>query len=292
MVKREHPNATRLENVRQLLALFKPIIDDSSKLKWRPSDGFWLLLCRCMIRRQFESMETVVKLVNGEDAHAALPLLRAACEEFIWLSYLRSIEEHVCEQIILHKSQLEIAASLRAQTIAAGKKQMIEFGFTPEFLDSVSANKHTAQRELRSIGLSLGWNLSGKRYLPSARFIAEKTNEAALYDLIYHATSKAVHFTVTELLRRAWGNASEVLIGSAEMNAYWADFSLYWGWKLFFLTFAQVAEVLEKNKTPLIDFENNELLLPLVKKFIAPGQVPIITPEELNLRPPPSRSQI
>ncbi len=43
-----------LENIKQLMDLLRPVVDHASKLTWKVSDGFWLLVCRCVLRRQFD----------------------------------------------------------------------------------------------------------------------------------------------------------------------------------------------------------------------------------------------
>jgi hypothetical protein len=71
------------ENINQLLNLFRPIIEALSKVAWKPPDGFWSLLCRCVVRRQFDALEAILNLTHRREGHASVPLLRPACEEFL-----------------------------------------------------------------------------------------------------------------------------------------------------------------------------------------------------------------
>jgi len=50
-----------------------------------------------------------------------------------------------------------------------------------------------------------------------------------MYEFLYHASSRVVHFSVPELMRRIWGRPGEMTIASNLYEKYWADFSLYWG---------------------------------------------------------------
>jgi hypothetical protein len=118
------------ENISQLLNVFRPIIDDLSKLVWKSSDGFWSLLCRCVLRRQFDALEAIVNLARRREGHASVPLLRPACEEFLWIKYLRTLEPVIRETIVLQKSQIEIADTVEAQRLYAGDETMKQFGFT------------------------------------------------------------------------------------------------------------------------------------------------------------------
>ncbi len=89
------------ENISQLLNLFRPIVDDLSKLVWKSSDGFWALLCRCVLRRQFDALEAIVDLTHRREGHSSVPLLRPACEEFLWIKYLRTLDPAIREAIVL-----------------------------------------------------------------------------------------------------------------------------------------------------------------------------------------------
>jgi len=195
-----------LETIKRLLDLFRPIVDDASKLTWKASDGFWLLVCRCVLRRQFDALDATVNLVSRHEAHSAVPLLRPACEEFLWVKYLRSLEPELREVVVLQKSQIETADTVDAQRAYAGDKLMEDFGFTTAFMDAVRESRQLAQQELKVIKKVLKWPPKPE-FLPSVNFLAKVTDEKELYDLIYHATSRTVHFTVSELLRRAWGDA-------------------------------------------------------------------------------------
>ena len=86
-----------LENISQLLDVFRPIVDDLSTLVWKASDGFWLLLCRCVLRRQFDALEAIVNLAHRREGHSSVPLLRPACEEFLWIKYLRTLDPEIRE---------------------------------------------------------------------------------------------------------------------------------------------------------------------------------------------------
>jgi len=275
----------RLKNIKQLMHLVRPVIDQVSILSWKASDGFWLLVCRCVLRRQFDALGAMVSMVSRGEAHASVPLLRPACEEFLWIKYLQTVKSELREEIVLQKSLIETADSLDAQRAYAGDGTMKELGFTTRFLDGFIEYRQIAQSKLKTAKKQLNWPRRPE-LLPSTRYLARVTNEMELYDLIYHATSRTVHFTVSELLRWAWGDAKEVTISSRHMNEYWAIFSLYWGWRLFFFTFAQIAEAFESAGVFLQDFSDEALFESLMSEFASLGMVPIITSHEMNLHIP------
>lgn len=50
-----------------------------------------------------------------------------------------------------------------------------------------------------------------------------------MYDRIYYATSRTVHFNVIELLRRTWFKKGEpISVTSNHYERYWASFALAW----------------------------------------------------------------
>ena len=93
-------------------------------------------------------------------------------------------------------------------------------------------------RSLRRLARELDWPQREGRgaRLPSIKWVAKQTGELETYEFIYHATSRFVHFSITELLRRAWGNPGTISINSEQFQDYWGHFALYWGLKLFINT--------------------------------------------------------
>lgn len=70
------------------------------------------------------------------------------------------------------------------------------------------------------------------------------------------------------------------------MQGYWAKFSLYWGWRLFFFTFAEIVQAFESEGIELPDIADEARFDSLMKEFVAPGMMPIITPVEMNMHIP------
>src|SRR4026209_1097480 len=107
------------------------------------------------------------------------------------------------------------------------------WGFTPELVARYTQQRVEAERTLRQISADNGWNLGRGKYFPSMAALSRKTNSLDIYRLLYHATSRSVHFSGSELLRRAWGDAKSITISYQHQNDYWSLFALTWGWQLF-----------------------------------------------------------
>jgi hypothetical protein len=55
---------------------------------------------------------------------------------------------------------------------------------------------------LENVGSALGWKTSGTTFkFPSTKELAVTVGQRELYELIYEATSRSVHFSVFEVLR-------------------------------------------------------------------------------------------
>src|SRR5258706_5653997 len=232
-------------NGRKLLDSTEPFVDAATQLKWKPADGFLPLILRATIRRQFDCLASTVELVNLFRGYAAAPLLRPACEEFIWTKYLLKLDAEVAERLIKAVAQSELLASLDAQDNYAGRKVSNQLGLT-KYLRSMQRRSGQLRSEFRSLGVELDW---GKREVeagrpPAVALLAKKTGETRLYKLLYHASSRFVHFSPSELLRRTWGKSGDVSIRSTHFGKYWAAFTLHWGAYVFSHTVGNIAEAI------------------------------------------------
>ena len=78
-------------SARALLGCLLPWIEEVSVRDWKEASGFAPVLRRSVLRRQFEALEVTVDLVESERGFAAVPLVRPACEEVLWLRYLEQL---------------------------------------------------------------------------------------------------------------------------------------------------------------------------------------------------------
>jgi hypothetical protein len=285
-------DAEVLANTRELLKIYAEVVDSVSTLKkWtRRSGGWWAVLLRCVLRRQYENMDTVVDLVERGRGHCCVSLLRSACEELLWLKFLKTISTRDRELIIQAKVNIEVGDSIHAQHAYLGDAGMKEIGFSPEFIAGARKNREHMRQEMKTVGKRLGWK-TGRRLFPTAAYIAGMVGEKELYDLIYHATSRTVHFNVSELFRRAWGNDDELKITSDDMNRYWSRFALFWGTYVLAMTSAEILEEFSEDEWSMGESAevNLKALESLLEKTSKSGYVPIITAQELNLHISPER---
>ena len=272
----------RVRLTKELLDGFGPSIKALAVLEWAGKDGVWTIVMRAALVRQYEALQTILDLVQSKRAHVCVPLLRPAVEEHLWIAFLQTLKSEDREQFLLAKSQVETFQTLEAQWNDAGADAMIGMGFSQSFFDEMRDSSERSKKTLKEIGTRLGWNL-GSKSVPSTWFVAQQTGNESLYSLIYHATSRTVHFTVAELLRRGWGNSSRVVIGSEMMDGYWAQFSLYWGGRIFALTFLGLVDEFVRLDVEIDLGDEGETIDVAIRRFVKTGSIRIITPEEMNL---------
>lgn len=269
--------ATTRHGVEEVLTALRPFVEAASKVSWTPTDGYRDLVLRAALCRQFECLEVISQLTAEGKGYAAGPLLRPSCEEYIWSKYLLSLDRSIAERLLACFASREILENLRAQDDYAGREVTEELGLLP-YLEGSRQRKAGVRKALEQLADELGWPNQDPNPVarPSMRWLAKQTGERKTYEFIYHATSRFVHFGVTELLRRAWGTPESVSVSSAHFRDYWAHFSLYWGLNLFLNTTSTVAPVLEVQA----DLDEDTLLA-AAQRIADVGAVPIITAEEL-----------
>lgn len=264
-------------SVENLLNAVSPAVQAISKYEWT-DQKFLPLINRAVVRRQFDSLSATIALTKSNHGFAAACLVRPAYEEYIWLNYLNTMEESQAERLLKLLGSHEVCDHVKAQENYAGASVMNDLGFTRAFVRARQAGHKTVKSELHQLGKELGW--PSRDLVPSVSFLAKATKNTDMYNFIYHATSRFVHFSVSELLRRAWGasDAITIDINSTNFSGYWTSFSLYWNVLIFLETFgsAQLFEQAELN----ID---RDAVMEAAKAIGDFGMVPIITPEELNL---------
>lgn len=235
---------------------------------------YYEIVQRAAITRQREALDALVNLCETGHSAFAVCLLRPAYEELVWLEYLNKHSD-IANDLLVKTVRHGIAESLKAQDEYLGRKEMRRLGFSMRFLKFHLANEQTLKMALRHLGSRLGWRNGA--YSPSFAFLSRQVGREKEYSYIYHATSRFVHFSPHELVRRAWGNPTEVTIGSAHFVGYWSAFSLHWGLRIYINTCLACSELIgSKEEGPEI-YEELEKLL---SDYLPP--VPIITNEELE----------
>lgn len=146
--------------------------------------------------------------------------LRGICEDLIAFSFLNDLAA---------ADRVEALQLLMSANIAEGVSAQSAF-FTAmrpwqPVVQPPKVKKDTDQK-LRALSAKLGW--SGRKAWPSVWHMAKATSLHELYNYLYSATSKWVHFSPQILLRMGWGGTPEDVGGHTEWVFSTKHFSLYY----------------------------------------------------------------
>src|SRR5260370_37281965 len=236
--------------VKEFLLVTKPIADHISYIAWKESDGCVPFIFRGVLERQCESISSIVEMSGTERGYSVVSLLRPACEELIWIRYLKHIGLKDANELLRLMAVTEVGKTLEAQLEFVGPDTMNSLGFTPTFLSEQSASVLEAEKRLHVLDKRLNWHVKKKGQIPSVFFLAKATNNLELYKFLYHSTSKFVHFSVHELMRRVWGRPGALSISSDTYAKYWSAFSLRWGLHLYLETLVEALDWIEPEAGP------------------------------------------
>ena len=269
--------------VSDLVGVTNDLVDTISRSKWLP-EKLLDLTARAVLVRQHEGLQSMLLLMRHERGYAAVPLLRPACDELIWLRYLHTLPIEDANRLLNLRANQEMGRSIAAQQQFAGSKDMRGLGFGKAFVRHSNRVLRLVEAEMVALSHTYGWDIRTTGTVersdgPGTPFMARATKTEPLYNFLFSATSRSVHFSLSELLRRAWGApGGEVSITSAHFTNYWSRFCLYWGSYLFIGTLAEAV--------PLIEGDIDEVLpedryMKAVEAIGNHGKVPAITVDEL-----------
>ena len=269
-----------VEGCQQLLDITNEWILAATTVAWRPTYGdhsrgeFFKLSVLAIVTKQSESLQVILSLAATTKGFSAVPLLRAMFEELIWIRFLATLSPSAQGTIIADLASTGLSEALDAQD-AYGVPNL-DFG--NKFRGRVSASSTAAKAELRGIFIAQGFTLRRDSTTPSVAQLAKKVDLETTYKFLYHATSRAVHFSVPELLRRVWGRPGSMRVSSDTFEGYWSAFALYWGGWLYSLTFIESLLILQE---PDFAAEKALKVQAAALKIKSHGAIPLLTKEEV-----------
>lgn len=166
------------------------------------------IAARAALLEHLERIDAAVVLYPLGLLHQTLAMVRPALDSMIWLRYLTSVQpESVRDQLVTALGEAELIATLDAEQQYAGKKPMTALGFPASFVNDMRRYRRDALARLRRLAGELGspaLDDATATPIPSSAWIAQRADRPRTYARTFAATSKAVHFSASELLRRAW----------------------------------------------------------------------------------------
>lgn len=215
-----------------------------------------------------------------ESAFFRLPGLRSICEDLITINYLTNLDVKERDEIIILLSSQELFESIIVQENFFQKYNPAQILVPSDLIPAVERekinNKHKKTKEPNSQYISL----------PSVFKMAKDYGFEDLYKYLYHASSKAVHFSVDTLLKMGWGNIdkdTDVIEGKSSYknyHLYYHDFSIFYA-SYIFLKQTHVFKSIIPISTELIDGVNV-----LMKKNENIDWPELTTFDQLNIKEP------
>jgi hypothetical protein len=192
----------------------------------------------------------------------------------IWLEYL---DRHLSDPnaFVILMGAHEIAEQLKAQNEYVGMRVMRDLGFTQRMVKASKAKDRNVQARIREVAREAGWDIS-RGLFPTMFFMAKKVDRLKEFQFLYSATSRFVHFSPQELMRRAWGRPGALKLSSETFGGYWETFAIYWGFRIFLNLLIHCHDLLTSIDETGSKYEEMHEWL---KEF---RPVPIITREELE----------
>ncbi|MEU8360450.1 DUF5677 domain-containing protein [Nonomuraea sp. NPDC048882] len=274
------------ELVEKALVFMRPYLD----ITWRDgTDDPRKMAAAFCVNRQVDGIKAAITLARTGLGHVSAPFIRPACEDFFWLSYLEMLDAQIAKRLVLAMAVRDGARDVIAQQQYSGKKAMTRLGFPAKFVKYSFERKMRSEAALKELSKVLGWPNAEDSALPPTAWVAAQTGNSRLYDFLYSATSRAVHFSVGEAARRAWSHpqGGDLQNSAMDFNSvnhlnYRTDFSLYWCCHLLVLALPTAISCLEAD----IDGTDTKLLeeyTEAIKKLAEHGSVPVTLPSEFNL---------
>jgi len=253
-------------------------------LEWVAVESdFRLLAVNTSLRRQLESIQAAVMLCQQGLGHLAVAFVRASLEDVMYLGFFVSLDREDSQHLFKTMGTWDHLRSLLAQREYVGDEAMHTLWYSQEFLNWAELLKDQTRSELKQLQKKYRW--SGG-ILPAGDWIAERSGHGDLYGYLHAATSRALHFSAGEILRRGWGEPSgKVITDKPEFREHLAAFALDQLWRLFLDTLKAAEPLIEAaglSSDPALDFEE---MKPILDRLLAIGRVPLVHAHEWNLTP-------
>jgi hypothetical protein len=226
----------------------------------------------------FEFNFYITKIRNEENSFYYLSFLRGMCEDLISLKFLLNFKLEERDKFLYNYSQYLLFTSMQSQTNFFEAEKLIQPLVNPKNLKDLI---ETSEQNVKSFWASHGHNKD--KIFPGVEHMAIDSKLKVLYDFLYHATSRTVHFSPNVLLRTGWYDkkGGPVIFSIKNFSHYYYYFNIYFGTYLFILYAKSFRKELKLDKNFFGLIKDLDTLLK--NNYEAPE---IVTFEEMNLQRP------
>lgn len=282
--KDEADGETRLAAVEAWIKVQKQavVIGD---LTW---DAAWLDVRRVavnyILRRQFEALDATVVLARAGLGHLAVGFVRPALDELLWMLWVKDLSRDDAQGLLMAMGRFDAIRSLLAQRAHVGDDTMQQLWYPIALLDDQERQHAPVKNVLKKFQKRFNWSGGA---VPNASWVAEQSGHKDLYDYLHAATSRALHFSMGEVMRNSWGEPGGKLVTvKPEFREYRTDFALYQLPVLFLQTAIACADFFaDAGITECEDESLYEQVGSVADALGRFGHVPLVHAHEWNLTP-------
>jgi hypothetical protein len=273
------------ERLKPIFESIKPQCDSLIIENFDTKEKAFICLLKAAFAKNYEFNCLCNQLEKVEQFFYIMPSLRGICEDLIAIKYMK-------EHIKVERNKLiSIQTEKRTLEGTIVQKSFFEENRPGQIILEIR-NAHvrvdTLSQQIKEILVKNG--LKGDKEFPSVAQMATDTKLIKLYNYMYYATSKTVHFEPGLLLRLGWSDSLESKVftfSTKNFTRYHADFCSYYAAYLF-IEFYQafkkdlgLAILFKKEIEAMQEILADELRMP-----------EIVTFEECNVKPPSIITQI
>jgi hypothetical protein len=162
----------------------------------------------------------------------------------------------------------------------AGLDVLVKLGFPARFVQWADVYVDKVKSDFSDLGDQLGW--PKRKRPPSTDWIADQVGDRRTYDYLFAASSRVVHFSAGEAFRNTWWDTKMRLHLAEERQNHQYAFALRWLILTALKTFINTFAIMESFSGIELD---EDALLDAARRYNELGSVPLVIPEEFNLRP-------
>jgi len=282
-INRSTPLAERVQAL-EVFAVIAAKMVSVGDLQWSAvDDDYRLLAINSALRRQLENIRATALLARQDLGHLAVSFVRASLEDVMYLTFFASLDIEHSQKLFRLMGSWDALRSLLAQRKYVGDETMGRLWYSADFLDQAQRSRDRVRTDLAVIQKEYRW--SGG-ILPSGDWIADRVGHRDLYDYLHAATSRALHFSAGEVLRRGWGEpGGKVVTDKAEFRDHLSAFAIDQLWRLYIETWQSAMPLLEAAGIGSDDDLEFSEIEPALERMTTMGNVPLVHAHEWNLTP-------
>ncbi len=261
-------------------SIYEPLITQDNL-----SQNVFHSFLRAAFAKNFEYNLLCNSLTSPKDAFFFTASLRGICEDLIALKYLKEKIHVDREKLLMHLVEKETFEGIKIQEsfFKENKPEQIILKVNDSETRIIELSS-----EIKKILIANG--LKGDKEFPSVAQMATDAKLIKLYEFLYYATSKLVHFTPGLLMRLGWAEnmtSTTFRFSTKNFNKYYYDFCSYYGaflFREFYKAFKKelgLEHLLKPFMKEITEILDDVLRMP-----------EIVTFEECNIKPPSTIIQI